>query len=781
MTKRRHARRTRRNDGESLSTIRRQRKEIRADIERHRKADARAKIEAKRAAVVAARASKKDRAAAARAQCQADRAATTARLREERAAALLAMKERAAAERAVTRAHCIARRAEVGGTLAEARAALVLERQEQAEMRRLEAGNRKAAAWRAPKTTRAERKSESDDAVRANIEPEELALFERVKSSIKARPGLSRTEAFRKYVEEHPDEVIGAMSSEVDDRAMREAFEARSAPRLPSLPPPASSYPAAWDEVPALVPPSPRVPTVPPVPPVPVMARTAREEEIQRAIEAQAARAVTAQDRRFVESARKRAARSEAASRARRAPIEDALAEDARARGGAAASWAVSPEARRFLAAVRSARGGLVAGTRLASKHGAEERKDALEAMTRLGWIVPERWPRPRGFGHDAEAWIQTKFRGTARLDALMSGALASAPEVPAASRAALDAEIAHESLRAQRKPSAREEYRGKHDRGLVPTNDPARDVWPIWAFRRGSEPIDAIVLNNVPIEQQAIPRFRKMGAQMTAASPDLVTQLFVIPGAHALPEAMAIAKASFEDKIGRENPRGAPPGVVRYVTRGVLGGAYKARGTSRAMLTHSVGVGLDDQEEIVLCRGVDLDSIADPMANPEGEAALPTCPRCLERLPRAVAALGASARERVRNPGKPSAAKRTIDMFTPTQASGTGQKSLFVELSPAEQAKEKKRAIEDYRAKHWGDEGNARISTMRAPDPTAGVLVQMGELVSVVYRTTKEGDPKRTFYEHDFEGPLPILAYNDEGLIICSGGYTIKDGGITG
>jgi hypothetical protein len=729
MTKRRSARRTRRNDGESATVMRQQRAAIRRDIEREHKAKARAVIASKRAAVKAARAHRKDAAAAARAECKADRAAVSARVQAERVRELAALKVRGVDARAAARAACVARRAAVGGTLAEARAALAAEKREQAELRRIEAGNRAARPKRA---SRKERASESDDAVRAELEPEELALWDRVGRSIKASPGMSRAEAFRRYVEQHPEEVAGAYSSEVDDQAMREAFEARSAPRLPSLPPPASSYPAAWDDD------AERGPDIRPMPPPNARTKAGRV-------------------------LRKEAADADA--------VEAERLEVYRAQYPAILVEFVAPDVH-------------------VGAHGWRVR-DAREPVGVVA-NFSTREAAVRAANRSNRAAKVAAFRG--------AGAILRAAKA-AALRGAGEAErLAYEAWNEQASRDAGAHWRQRPDK---------------WS-------------------DESLQAFREAQESARRVADDV--------------EAEARARVAADRNVMRAPQEGdktvnpSLSGVVRYVTRGVLGGAYKARGTHRTMQTHAVGVGLDDQAETVLCRGVDPDNIADPMANPEGDSAFPTCPRCLERLPRAVAALGASARERnprkpsaasktrwpdemilesvaeggwlspearerafeladaglidmsglwkltdagLRakrgNPRKPSAAKRTVDMFTPTQASGTGQASLFVELSPSEQAKEKKKAIDDYRAKHWGDEGNAAISSMRVPDPTVGVLVQMGELVSVTYRTTKKGDPKRTYYEHDFEGPLPILAYSDEGLIICAGGYTIENGGITG
>jgi hypothetical protein len=86
-----------------------------------------------------------------------------------------------------------------------------------------------------------------------------------------------------------------------------------------------------------------------------------------------------------------------------------------------------------------------------------------------------------------------------------------------------------------------------------------------------------------------------------------------------------------------------------------------------------------------------------------------------------------------------------------------------------------------EYERTHWGLRGRGRVSAGRAADPAHGTLTKMGRLVSVVYETTKRGDGGPTEYEHEFEGRRPTLAYNDGGLVIVGGEYTIQRGGIDG
>ncbi len=81
------------------------------------------------------------------------------------------------------------------------------ERQFQRELRRAEGRMRRRDATR---TTAAERRQESDDEVRQNIDPELLPLFDQVRRSIKGSPHMSRTEAFLQWVEENPGAVLRA-------------------------------------------------------------------------------------------------------------------------------------------------------------------------------------------------------------------------------------------------------------------------------------------------------------------------------------------------------------------------------------------------------------------------------------------------------------------------------------------------------------------------------------------------------------------------------------------
>lgn len=102
-------------------------------------------------------------------------------------------------------------------------------------------------------------------------------------------------------------------------------------------------------------------------------------------------------------------------------------------------------------------------------------------------------------------------------------------------------------------------------------------------------------------------------------------------------------------------------------------------------------------------------------------------------------------------------------------------------------QRKNVSQAEADYLEKHWGLAGERAPRKMNAPDPAFGVATTMGKLVAITYRTRKSGDgSEEVDYEHEFgkgdgRGACPWLAYNDTGLLILGGGYTVTYRGIVG
>ena len=179
-----------------------------------------------RASIRHARAERKAAICRAKNQCRVDRAALRARLKSERVRILRELVELAERERAAARTTCSAELTAAKGLatrVARARAELAAERKYRAEMRRIEAHNRTKAAEH-KKATRAERRAESDDEVRANIPETYVRLWERVKRGIKATPRISRTEAFMQYAEEHPEELLESIDDQTE-RLVRELEE----------------------------------------------------------------------------------------------------------------------------------------------------------------------------------------------------------------------------------------------------------------------------------------------------------------------------------------------------------------------------------------------------------------------------------------------------------------------------------------------------------------------------------------------------------------------------
>lgn len=193
----------------SLAESRKQRSEIARQIEREIKAKNRARLVELRGVLRSARAERRAAIRAAREACAARRRLPTVR----QLARELAEKKKAA--RSACDADITAARA-LSDRVAGARGELLAERRYQGEIRRIESANR-ARARAAPRARGRERRQESDGEVRANIPPELAALFDRVKRQIKGSSRESRTEAFLRYAEEHPDEQWGALEDRTDE------------------------------------------------------------------------------------------------------------------------------------------------------------------------------------------------------------------------------------------------------------------------------------------------------------------------------------------------------------------------------------------------------------------------------------------------------------------------------------------------------------------------------------------------------------------------------------
>lgn len=99
-----------------------------------------------------------------------------------------------------------------------------------AEERNYQASMRRSASWSSRKararSTGVARRSESNDAVRSNLPPDLVPLFEKVKRQIKGSARKSRTEEFLEYAESHPSEVLDVRGIEDEtERMIREHEE----------------------------------------------------------------------------------------------------------------------------------------------------------------------------------------------------------------------------------------------------------------------------------------------------------------------------------------------------------------------------------------------------------------------------------------------------------------------------------------------------------------------------------------------------------------------------
>jgi hypothetical protein len=93
----------------------------------------------------------------------------------------------------------------------------------------------------------------------------------------------------------------------------------------------------------------------------------------------------------------------------------------------------------------------------------------------------------------------------------------------------------------------------------------------------------------------------------------------------------------------------------------------------------------------------------------------------------------------------------------------------------------DRKRAEREFRKTHWGLSGEKKTRLLRTGNPEAGTLVELGDLVEIVYRTRKLGDAGPQEYQHKFARTLPVLAYHEDRLFICGGTYRIEWRGIVG
>jgi hypothetical protein len=195
-----------------------QRRALMKEIAREHRKQAREKLLHLRQELRDVRALRRSEMRQAKERCRAARLAVRAGARELRARVLAELRETIRRERAKAREMCAAGIAEARGIadrVESARAELHAERSYHRELRRLERAN-KERQREAKHASRRERRSESDDAVRANLPEELIPLWEKVKRSIRGSNHMSRTEAFLQYAEEHPAEVLQVLENRTE-------------------------------------------------------------------------------------------------------------------------------------------------------------------------------------------------------------------------------------------------------------------------------------------------------------------------------------------------------------------------------------------------------------------------------------------------------------------------------------------------------------------------------------------------------------------------------------
>jgi hypothetical protein len=200
-----------------------QARELRAELAREYKRKVRVRLAELREELRAARLDRRGALVRAKVACREGRGALRVRLKALRLERLAELRLEVANMKAEARASCQRGKRAPGERVTRARKELFDERRYQRELRRIEGHNRARSAEIRGASAK-ERRGESDDEVRGNIDPSLVPLFERVKRGIKATDRMSRTEAFLRYAEEHPKELLAALDDK-SDRVIAELEE----------------------------------------------------------------------------------------------------------------------------------------------------------------------------------------------------------------------------------------------------------------------------------------------------------------------------------------------------------------------------------------------------------------------------------------------------------------------------------------------------------------------------------------------------------------------------
>lgn len=169
-----------------------------------------------------------------RAQCKRARLRVREAIKARRVAAREALRIEVDQMRQAERNRCRLRHARVKHESEGARARAERERRERRIADAASSRIERHRARQLAKHARAEARGESDDEVRSNLEDELVPIFNVVRAKMRPRPGMSRTEAFLHWAEEHPEE-LWAMREDLAERRLRAlvAEEKRARRQLP--------------------------------------------------------------------------------------------------------------------------------------------------------------------------------------------------------------------------------------------------------------------------------------------------------------------------------------------------------------------------------------------------------------------------------------------------------------------------------------------------------------------------------------------------------------------
>ncbi|MFI5296766.1 MAG: hypothetical protein ACHREM_01600 [Polyangiales bacterium] len=209
------------------------RKAMMRDIYREEKRKARVHLAQLRADLKAARDKRKVALVAARERCRAHRLDVRERLKAHRLQVIADLRATLQAERLAARQECsvdLGKARAIKDEIESSKAKVEAERKYQRQMRHLDRSHRDRL--RAHKQTSArERRAESDDLVRGNIDGALVPLFDRIKRQITGSARKTRTEEFLEWCEENPNDVVVILEEENEKKLRELEKEERKAMR----------------------------------------------------------------------------------------------------------------------------------------------------------------------------------------------------------------------------------------------------------------------------------------------------------------------------------------------------------------------------------------------------------------------------------------------------------------------------------------------------------------------------------------------------------------------